>query len=384
MPSRSRRRSPGQDPTACASTDPGPTLAGDARESATSPSNAGATAAPDAGPSGEPAGGAVATYAGAIPAGWREAPPAHRPHAIRPPRPRGPSVGPGGSSGGVGPTGHWSRFPPAGPPRGDATLHVVVTDQTGARVAGAYVYLGPPASLRAEAVSFGDLRRLGTTDPRGELTAPDLPAGAAVLAANVANQLNGPQGLDARSSIPVLLLSRAVVRAEVVLPLDTTAFGRLEGRVVDEQQRPMARAEIRCGFFQTWTDGEGRFEAPHLPSGPADPERPTQRLCNREPGRGRPAGRDPQRRDRPGLGGERQPRPRGPGPHGGRRRPPRRDALPDRRRRCAARSAPSPRVRRVGTSSRISPSGCGPRRCASRPESTATATPPRPSSWRKV
>ena len=257
----------GRDATARASADPGPTLAGDARDRATRPSNAGATAAPDAGPSAESAVGAVATYDGAIPSGWHEAPPAQRPHAIRPPRPRGPSVGPGGSSGGVGPTGHWSRFPPPGPPRGDATLHVEVVDEHGAPVPGADVYLGPPGSLQADAVSFGDLRRLGDTDARGELTAPDLPAGAAVLAANVANQLNGPRGLDARSSIPVLLVSRAAVRGRVTLPLDTGAFGAVSGRVVDAKQQPIARAEVRCGFFRIFADADGRFEVPHLPAG---------------------------------------------------------------------------------------------------------------------
>ena len=125
-------------------------------------------------------------------------------------------------------------------------MQVTVTDQNGVRIPGADVYLGPRESLHGEAVSFGDLRKLGTTDAGGELLAPDLPAGAAVLAANVANQLNGPRGLDARASIPVLLLSRTWVRAEVRLPLDTGAFGAVSGRVVDERDRPVARAEIRC------------------------------------------------------------------------------------------------------------------------------------------
>lgn len=248
--------------------DAGPTLTGSENDGTRAPGTAAGTAATETAPWPDTEVETVATYAGEVPAGWHEAPPAQRPHAIRPPRPRGPSVRPGGSTGGFGPTGHWSRFPPPAPPRGDASILVVVTDEQGARVVGADVYLGPRESLHEEAVSFGDLRKLGITDERGELRAPDLPAGAAVLAANVGNQLNGPRGLDARSAIPVLLVSRATVRATVTLPLDQGAFGRVTGLVVDEQKRPVARAEIRCGFFRTYADAEGRFDAPHLPAGP--------------------------------------------------------------------------------------------------------------------
>jgi hypothetical protein len=257
----------GDEATLPTAADPGPTLAGDASGTSTRPSPSTVGNGKGLGPTDEDGVAIAATYTGEVPTGWHAAPPAQRPHAIRPPRPRGPAVGPGGSSGGVGPTGHWSRFPPAGPPRGDATLHVEVVDEHGAPVPGADVYLGPPGSLQAEAVSFGDLRRLGATDARGDLTAPDLPAGAAVLAANVANLLNGPRGLDARSAIPVLLVSRAAVRGRVTLPLDTGAFGTVSGRVVDAKGRPIARAEIRCGFFRIFTDADGRFEAPHLPAG---------------------------------------------------------------------------------------------------------------------
>lgn len=209
----------------------------------------------------------VALYAGEMPEGWHDAPPAQRAHAIRPPRPRGPSFSPGGRSGGFGPTGHRSRFPPPPPLKGTAALEVVVRDESGKRVPGADVYLGPRESLHKEAVSFGDLRRIGRTDEQGNLTVPDLPAGAAVLAGNLENFLNGPRGLDMRTSIPVLLVARATVRARLTLPLDLGAFGTVTGRVVDEQDRPVVRAEVRCGFFRTYADGEGRFEAPRLTAG---------------------------------------------------------------------------------------------------------------------
>ena len=328
----------------------------------------------------------VATYAGEMPTGWHEAPPAQRPHAIRPPRPRGPSVGPGGSSGGVGPTGHWSRFPPAGPAAGrrDAPRRGRRTS-TGAPVPGADVYLGPP---REPAGGGRLLRRPAEARRHGRARRADwhpiYPPGAAVLAANVANQLNGPRGLDARSSIPVLLVSRATVAARVQLPLDTGAFGTVSGRVVDEKERPIARAEIRCGFFRTYADAEGRFEAPHLPAGEQSLSARRNGYASGTVDGGRPARRDARGRDRPGLGRERGAAPRRPRAHGRRRGARRRDGLPDRRDADAGRSAPS----RSGAEGEYVFEDLPERlRTTARPRpgrtSSGRATPPRTSAWRR-
>jgi len=249
-----------------AAEDVGPRLAGGGGPGASSAAEA---AAPqpveDVGP--DATDDAAALFTGEVPPGWLEAPPAQRPHPIRPPGSRGPSLGGGSEPGGFGPTGHWTRFTPPPPPKGDAAIRVTVLDSTGARVPGADVLLGPRESLGEEAVSFGDLRKLGVTDPRGELLASDLPAGAGVLAGNVANLLNGPRGLDMRSSIPVLLVDHATVRAVVRLPLDLGAYGRIAGRVVDEKGRAVARAEIRCDFFRAYADADGRFRLPQVPEG---------------------------------------------------------------------------------------------------------------------
>jgi hypothetical protein len=247
---------------------PEPTLRGDAEEIPGEAETTPGETLPEAPQPPAPSEDVAAVYEGEVPDGWHEAPAAQRPHAIRPPRPRGPRMSPGGSSGGMGPTGHWSRFPPPPPPKGTAALHVIVLDEKGARVVGADVYLGPRESLHQPAVSFGDLRKLGKTDASGELLVPDLPAGAAVVAGNLQNILNGPRGLDARSSVPVLLISRARVRATVRLPIDVAGFGSLAGRVVDAKERPVGRAEIRCGFVRVYADADGRFEMPAVHSGP--------------------------------------------------------------------------------------------------------------------
>ncbi|MHC5010953.1 MAG: carboxypeptidase regulatory-like domain-containing protein [Planctomycetota bacterium] len=186
---------------------------------------------------------------------------------MRPPgegRP-GTRFGPGRT--GPGPTGHWSRFPPPPPPRGTARLRVEVVDAGGVAVPGADLYLAPPAFLGREGVSFGDLRRLGPTDAAGRLLATSLPSGAAALAGNVDNRLNGPRGLDARSSVAVLLRSDAEVAVRLELPVDLGAYGAIEGRVVDTEGRPIVRAEVRTGYARTYADADGRFAFPRVPEG---------------------------------------------------------------------------------------------------------------------
>ncbi len=183
------------------------------------------------------------------------------------PPPGGTALGKGG--GGMGPTGHWTRFS-LPPPRGPARLSVRVLDENGRPLSGTEVFLGPPGAVGAKAVSFGDLRTLGATGPDGVLAVADLPAGAAAVLANHHDLGNGPRGLDGTPSVPVLLSEGEEARVVVRLPVDGNALGAVRGVVWDEQDRPIASAAVTTSFRRVWSDAGGRFTLEGLPAGPTN------------------------------------------------------------------------------------------------------------------
>lgn len=196
-------------------------------------------------------------------------PPAVRPNprSPPPPRPGSGSMGPGARPP-MGPTGLWEKFPPA-VPRGRAILEVRVIDRDGTPVEGATVYIGPPEHAGSKAVSFGDLRQIGKTDRKGVVRAERLPEGAASVAVNLDNLLNGPRGLDMRNAVKVALLPEEVAFAEVRLPFLLSEFGAIRGVVLAADGAPLSRATVLTGFHRVYTDAAGVFSFPRLSAGQA-------------------------------------------------------------------------------------------------------------------
>jgi 5-hydroxyisourate hydrolase-like protein (transthyretin family) len=147
---------------------------------------------------------------------------------------------------------------------------VRVEDQDGVRLAGADVYLEPPAALGQGSVSFGDLRKIGVTGEDGTLLATALPDGAAVVVANIGNLLNGARGLDATHGIPVLLTPFRLVEAHVVLPMKSKQLGTVAGRVRGPRGDPLGRVTVIIGFHRVFGDEEGRFEIRSVAAGEVD------------------------------------------------------------------------------------------------------------------
>jgi len=196
-----------------------------------------------------------------------EVPPALKPNPRAPPPPR-PGRRPlgGGSRPPVGPTGLWERFPPL-PPSGRAAIRATVLDRDGKPVAGADVYLGPPGALGSSAVSFGDLRKIGRTDATGTVLGEKLPEGAAALAANLGNLLNGRRGLDARTSVRVVLEAGKTVEGTVTLPFSQSEFGAVAGRVIGPDERPIRGAQVYVGYARAMTAADGTFRIENVRAG---------------------------------------------------------------------------------------------------------------------
>jgi len=194
-------------------------------------------------------------------------PPAFKRSPRTPPPPK-PGLRSGGGRPPMGPTGLWERFPPE-IPKGTASIRVRVVDRDGAAVVGADVWLGPPEIAGSAAVSFGDLRKAGVTDSAGSVTAENLPAGSAAVAANVGNLLNGRRGLDAASAVRTVLISKEIVEVEVRLPIAVGDYGTVHGIVTGPEDLPLSSVSVTCGFNRARTAADGRFELRYLKAGSA-------------------------------------------------------------------------------------------------------------------
>lgn len=186
------------------------------------------------------------------------------PFGLGPPA-KGPMMGGGGPS----MTGHWTKFPPSGLPKGQAVLVATVLDSEGVPVSGAEVYLGPPEVAGTENVSFGDLKRVGATDERGALRVTALPGGQAAVCAKVEGLLSGPRGLDARSGVTVVLRPSRDATATIRLPFALSTLGAVLGRVVEKGTgNPLARAQVEGPWVGATADADGRFRFGRLAAGP--------------------------------------------------------------------------------------------------------------------
>ncbi len=172
-----------------------------------------------------------------------------------------------GGGGFGGPTGHWTRFGLAPPAAGKATLLVTVLDQDGNPIPNADVYLTPPDLVGVKGVSFGDIRKVGKTTANGTLEAEALPSGGAAVAGNINNRLNGPGGLDATTSVRVLLKDNATAQVQVTLPFSFGEMGTVYGKVLDPQGNPARNVNVIAGYNQIRTSKDGTYELQGLPAG---------------------------------------------------------------------------------------------------------------------
>jgi hypothetical protein len=164
----------------------------------------------------------------------------------------------GGGPGPGGPTGHWTRFGRFPRPKGTARIAVTVLDEDGRPFPGADVYLGPPDTAGSQAISFGDLRKLGTTGPDGVLAADGLPDGAAAVFGNYRNMLNGRYGLDGSHGVVTTLRPGQGTAATVKLPFPVGEFGAVAGKVVGPEGRPLP-ASVAIGYSRMWAKKDGLF-----------------------------------------------------------------------------------------------------------------------------
>ena len=168
--------------------------------------------------------------------------------------PSGPRGG-----GGMGATGHWTRFTWRVVPEGDATLVVKVRDEEGEPIPEARVLIGLAEMIGKTGVSFGDIRRLGKTDENGELRVEELTAGSVALGADWKHFM-APNGFDARHAVPVTFPPDGEVQAEVTLPLRMSAMATVQGRITDPQGKPIPAAEVRMGSRVASTNRQGQYE----------------------------------------------------------------------------------------------------------------------------
>jgi RNA polymerase sigma factor (sigma-70 family) len=118
------------------------------------------------------------------------------------------------------------------------------------------------------AVSFGKLVKVAESEAAGSFKAVELPTGTYFFIANVHNVLNTRRGIDFREARTFTLsYGQTTSGVELRIPVTLAEYGGLEGRVLDENLKPLKRAEVIAGFYRAYTEEDGSFRMPALPAG---------------------------------------------------------------------------------------------------------------------
>lgn len=175
-----------------------------------------------------------------------------------------PRFAPAGSSGGRSPgfrpMGR-TKYAPVPEEPGKAVLEGVVKDRQGEPVSGAVVYrVKPDVDVTGSGpLSFAHVRRIASTGKDGTFRGNG-PGGRYLVTANLKNLLNRRRGLDTGPGVMIEVAEEGTKSGiEIRLPFAVAELGRIEGRLLDPEGRPVRRVEVFVDYFRAWTKKDGRF-----------------------------------------------------------------------------------------------------------------------------